>query len=161
MTMPIKVLFVCLGNICRSPSAEGVFRQLVEDAGLSAQIQTDSCGTGNWHVGEPPDSRAVEAASHRGIDITDLRARQFRREDFDRFNYVLAMDDDNYQTLARMADESGREKLAYFLDFAAELDEREVPDPYYHGGFPRVLSMIEQASLGLLAHIQGNDLQGD
>lgn len=154
----VHVLFVCLGNICRSPSAEGVFRAFVEEAGLSHVIQTDSAGTSNWHVGQPPDGRATETAHDRGIDITDLRGRQAVRSDFDRFDYVLAMDDQNLADLALLAGTSRQDRLHLFLDFAPKLEEREVPDPYYHGGFPYVLGLIETASQGLLDEIKQTHL---
>ena len=156
----VSVLFVCLGNICRSPSAEGVFRAMVEEAGLSDDITTDSAGTSDWHIGQSPDGRATQAAAERGIDISDLRGRQATRSDFDEFDYVLAMDEQNYADLARLAGDAGRSKLRLFLDFAPELSEREVPDPYYHGGFPYVLSLIETASQGLLADIKAKHLNG-
>ncbi len=156
----IRVLFVCLGNICRSPSAEGVFRNRVEEAGLSHLIETDSAGTSNWHEGQSPDGRAVQAARDRGIDITDLRGRQATPADFDEFDYVLAMDSENYSDLARLANDANRSKLHYFLDYAPALSEREVPDPYYHGGFPYVLDLIEKASEGLLVEIKTKHLNG-
>ena len=151
-----KVLFVCLGNICRSPSAEGVFRKLVEDAGLRDTIKTDSVGTGNWHIGHPPDSRAIQAAAERGIDISDLRARQLSQTDTVEFDYILAMDNQNLADIEHIADQQHHNKIHLFLDFAQDYEELEVPDPYYGGnqGFDNVLDMIENAAAGLLTTIQ-------
>ena len=152
------VLFVCTGNICRSPTAEGVFRTLLEANGLAGSVAVESAGTGNWHIGEPPDDRAREAALRRGIDIADQRARQVQVEDFDRFDLVLAMDESHYQQLRRLCPEGQRHRLRLFLDFAPALGTRDVPDPYYGGpdGFETVLDMIEAASAGLLAEIRAN-----
>jgi len=152
----IKVLFVCLGNICRSPSAEGVFRKLVEDQGLHDVIEIDSAGTHAYHVGSPPDSRAQEAARRRGIDMTSLVGRRVDHGDFYIFDYVLAMDESNEYHLREMAPEEEIHKIKLFLDFAPQRSEREVPDPYYggHSGFEHVLDLIEEASEGLLADIK-------
>ncbi len=151
MTQTTSVLFVCMGNICRSPTAEGVFRYYVEQAEVSQQLQIDSAGTHAYHVGEPPDRRARAAAERRGMSLDNIYARRVRTEDFERFDYIIAMDEDN---LARLQDESPEEhrsKLHLFLEFSAG-DEREVPDPYYGGaaGFERVLDLVEAASRGLL-----------
>lgn len=152
----VKVLFVCLGNICRSPTAEGVFRRYVADAGLLEYIHIDSAGTHAYHVGEPPDARAQEAASRRGIDLSSLRGRRATAQDLDEFDYVLAMDHENYWNLHAIAEEHNKHRIKLFLDFAQDLAEQEVPDPYYGGasGFDRVLDMIEEASAGLLAEIR-------
>jgi protein-tyrosine phosphatase len=152
------VLFVCTGNICRSPTAEGVFRKLLEANGLVESVDVDSAGTGNWHVGESPDDRACEAAVRRGIDIADQRARQVRIEDFDRFDLILAMDQGHYQELQRLCPDSQQHRLRLFLDCAPALGIRDVPDPYYGGsdGFETVLDMIEAACVGLLAEIRAN-----
>ncbi len=154
----VKVLFVCLGNICRSPTAEGVFRALVEREGLADRIAVESAGTGNWHVGEPPDGRAVKAAKRRGIDLSAIRAREATRDDFARFDYVVAMDSDNRAVLKRLSPPGERHRLHLFLDFAEGLEGRDVPDPFYGGGdgFEAVLDMIERAAAGLLAHIRAN-----
>ncbi len=150
-----SVLFVCLGNICRSPTAEGVFRALVESRGLADSIHIDSAGTSNWHIGERPDPRAIEAASARGIDLTSLRGRQAIVRDFSEFDYVIAMDHENYANLSRLATPEQQSKLHLFLEFAGGVLEVEVPDPYFGGtgGFPHVLDLIENASEGLLNHI--------
>ena len=150
-----SVLFVCLGNICRSPTAEGVFRGLVEARGLADSIYIDSAGTSNWHIGERPDPRAIEAASKRGIDLTGLRGRQAIAQDFSEFDYVIAMDHENHANLSRLAAPDQQGKLYLFLEFANGVSEVEVPDPYFGsaGGFPHVLDLIENASQGLLDHI--------
>jgi len=134
----VNVLFVCLGNICRSPTAEGVFRDLVEREGLSDKIHTDSAGTHAYHIGEPPDSRAQDEAKRRGIDISGLRGRQARAADFKDFDYVLAMDRSNHQNLLSICPLDMEQRLSMFLDFAPGIDRREVPDPYYEGGFDSV-----------------------
>lgn len=154
--MQVKILFVCMGNICRSPTAHGVFRQLVREAGLAAHIEVDSAGTHAYHIDEPPDGRAQETALARGVDISDLRARRAASEDFFRYDYVLAMDQDNYHSLARICPRGMERKLILFLDFAPELKRREVPDPYYGGqrGFDQVFDMVEAAARGLLDHIR-------
>ena len=146
-----SVLFVCMGNICRSPTAEGVFRYHVEAAGLGEHIEIDSAGTHAYHVGEPADRRARAAAERRGMSLEGIRARRVSGEDFERFDYIIAMDEDNLARLEDEAPEEHRHKLRLFLEFA-ELEEREVPDPYYGGaaGFERVLDLVEEASRGLL-----------
>lgn len=155
MTAPIRVLFVCLGNICRSPSAEGVFRNVVQKAGLDERITIDSCGTGDWHVGKAPDSRAIAAARQRGIDITPLRARQFSSEDLDRFDHVLVMDRQNLADVRDVWRQNGGTEPVLFLEFGNSGHD-EVPDPYYGGehGFEHVLDLINEASEGLLQHIR-------
>ncbi|GLS26447.1 low molecular weight protein-tyrosine-phosphatase [Marinibactrum halimedae] len=155
--MSIKVLFVCLGNICRSPTAEGVFRHYVEKAGKSHWINIDSAGTGGWHIGASPDPRAQEAASQRGYSLSSITARQVSLKDFSEFDYILAMDNDNLSNLRALASETSfHGHLGLFLDFAKETSHREVPDPYYGGdaGFVLVLDLIEQASEGLLQAIE-------
>jgi len=144
-----------MGNICRSPSAEGVFRSLVSERLLTQQIMIESAGTHAYHVGEPPDKRAQRAAQRRNIDLSRQVARRFNAADFDTFDYVLAMDHDNLQILRSMCPVGQEHKLALFLDFASQLEEDEVPDPYYGGenGFERVLDLIEVASEGLLNDI--------
>jgi len=156
MAQQIKVLFVCMGNICRSPTAEGVFRHCVKSAGLEARITADSAGTHDYHVGEPPDERAQRAALRRGYDLSALRGRQVSPGDFSEFQWLLAMDDTNLHALERMCPPQHAQKLRLFMDFAAGLAVREVPDPYYGGeqGFERVLDMVEQAAQGLLDHLR-------
>jgi protein-tyrosine phosphatase len=154
----VAVLFVCLGNICRSPTAEGVFRALVERAGLNDRVTIDSAGTGHWHVGSPPDRRAVAHASKRGYDLSVLRARQVERADFERFDLVVAMDLSNAEDLAALApDPEYRPKVRLLLEFADErFDEQEVPDPYTGGaeGFEHVLDLVENACAGLLDEVR-------
>jgi protein-tyrosine phosphatase len=156
----IKILFVCMGNICRSPTAQGIFRDLVEKEGLSHCITTDSAGTIAFHQGYPPDRRAMETASKRGLDLSDLRARQSRADDFLEFDYVLAMDSENYQDLLEICPDGYEHKLHMFMSFAPNLQISEVPDPYYGGvkGFERVFDMVEEASRGLLNRIKSTDL---
>jgi protein-tyrosine phosphatase len=152
----VKVLFVCMGNICRSPTAQGVFRKLVEDAGMADRIETDSAGTHAYHVGEPPDSRAQKTALRRGIQMTDLRARRAEPDDFYYFDYILAMDQDNYDCLSSICPPGYERRLTLFMEYAPELRMREVPDPYYGGpsGFERVFDMVEAAANGLLDDIR-------
>jgi len=154
----VSVLFVCLGNICRSPTAEGVFRDLVTREGLSTNIRIDSAGTHAYHVGEEPDGRAQAEAKRRGIDISGLRGRQACVQDFRDFDYVLAMDRSNHQNLMNICPMDLEDRLAMFLDYAPNVDRREVPDPYYEGGFDRVYEMIEQAAQGLLDDIREKHL---
>ncbi|MEP0202605.1 MAG: low molecular weight protein-tyrosine-phosphatase [Halioglobus sp.] len=149
---PVGVLFVCLGNICRSPTAHGVFQHKINAAGLGHTVSVDSCGTGNWHAGEPPDGRASAAAALRGYDLSELRARQVTPHDFDQYDFILAMDESNLEDLRAMAPSGYSGQLALFLDFASGLSDSTVPDPYYGGenGFDEVLDLIETASEGLL-----------
>jgi len=155
MSEQVSVLFVCLGNICRSPSAEGVFRHLVQQHGLETGVLIDSCGTGNWHIGKAPDGRAIAAAACRGIDISDLRARQFQVEDLGRFDYVLVMDRENLADIRDIWHQNGGTEPRLFLEFG-DSGHSEVPDPYYGGedGFERVLDLIHNASEGLLTSIR-------
>ncbi|MGP8240617.1 MAG: low molecular weight protein-tyrosine-phosphatase [Solirubrobacteraceae bacterium] len=157
--MPMRVLFVCLGNICRSPTAEGVMRRLVAEAGVQESVELDSAGTGGWHVGEPPDPRACEAARRRGI-VLEGSARQVRAEDFDRFDLIVAMDRANERALCALAlDESARAKVRMLREFdpasAGEVD-LDVPDPYYEGadGFDVVLDQVQAACAELLEHVR-------
>jgi len=153
--MKVSVLFVCMGNICRSPTAEAVFRQYVENAGLAEAIQMDSAGTHDYHIGDPPDVRTRSAAQQRGYDMSGLRGRQVESDDFHRFDYVLAMDKANLAILRDIAP-LGKTSAQLFLDYAQHHQEREVPDPYYGGadGFERVLDMVEDGAQGLLQHIR-------
>ena len=147
----VGVLFVCMGNICRSPTAEGVFRHYVAEAGLADLFDIDSAGTHAYHVGEPPDKRAQQAAERRGFSLADIRARRVAPEDFERFHHIIAMDQDNLVLLQEQADAAQRAKIRLFLEYTAG-PETEVPDPYYGGatGFERVLDLVEDASRGLL-----------
>jgi protein-tyrosine phosphatase len=158
--MDIKVLFVCMGNICRSPTAQGVFEEVVSRAGLADRIQIDSAGTHAYHVGELPDPRARAAAAGRGYDLSRQRARRLVEEDLDRFDYVVVMDEDNLQDVHAIAPPQHAQKVVLFMSFAPTLGSREVPDPYYGAtaGFERVLDMVEHASQGLLDHIRRNHI---
>ena len=151
----ISVLFVCMGNICRSPTAEAVFRQYVENAGLAESIQIDSAGTHDYHIGDLPDARTRHAAQQRGYDMSSLRGRQVEPDDFHRFDYVLAMDKANLAILQDIKP-VGTPAAHLFLSYAQHHQEREVPDPYYGGGdgFERVLDMVEDGAQGLLQHIR-------
>jgi len=155
----IGVLFVCMGNICRSPTAEGVFRHLVAEAGMEARIQVDSAGTHAYHVGEPPDRRATAAAERRGFSLANIRARRVCGADFERFDYLLAMDRDNLSLLRELSDPEYHDKIRLLLEFSSGR-EREVPDPYYGGatGFERVLDLVEEASRGLLETLRRDHL---
>ncbi|HFB55576.1 MAG TPA: low molecular weight phosphotyrosine protein phosphatase [Hellea balneolensis] len=148
------VLFVCLGNICRSPTAEAVFKHRAHRAGLCVEI--DSAGTGAWHKGEAPDERAQDAGMRRGYDFSGQAARAVHINDFAHYDFIVAMDGTNLADLTRMCPPPEQDKLHLFLDFAADQSMREVPDPYYGGagGFDHVLDLVEQASDGLIAHLQ-------
>ncbi len=152
----INVLFVCMGNICRSPTAQGVFEHLVEQQGLSDRIIIDSAGTHAYHVGEPPDQRAQAAALQRGVNLSSQRARRVQAEDFAHFDYVLAMDADNERDLLSQCPTEQRGKVRLLMRFAPEAQTLDVPDPYYGGtqGFERVLDLVEAAAQGVLQHIR-------
>lgn len=152
----IRVLFVCMGNICRSPTAEGTFRHLVKTEGLAHLIETDSAGTHDYHVGRPPDPRALAAAARRGIDISDLRGRMVDDFDFSAFDWIMAMDSSNLAWLRAKAPVESCERIHAFLDFAPALMECEVPDPYFGGrdGFDYVLDLVDEAARGLLQAIR-------
>ena len=152
----VSVLFICMGNICRSPLAHGRFEHLVREHGLESRITVDSAGTHAYHVGEPPDRRSQQTAMHRGIDISGQRARKVSLSDFEEFDYLLAMDRDNLAILLSLAPAEHAHKVRLFLEFAPELDEQEVPDPYYGGqsGFEIVYDLIDAASQGLLDEIR-------
>ena len=151
----MRILFVCLGNICRSPTAEAVFRQLLARSPAGLRVEVDSAGIGDWHIGEPPDERAQAAARRRGLDMSTLRARQIVHEDFALFDLILAMDRQNLTELRRRAPVQYRDRVRLFLEFAPELEAHDVPDPYYGGeaGFEEVLDLAEQAARGLLRHL--------
>ncbi len=150
--MNISILFVCLGNICRSPAAEGIFRKMVDEEKLAIDI--DSAGTGGWHTGKPPDPRMQKTALARGYNLSTLRARQINRQDCQNFDYIIAMDKDNLREIKRLCPNSKAE-IKLFLDYAPS-SKTEVPDPYYGGreGFNIVIDLIEDASAGLLAKIK-------
>jgi len=150
-----SVLFVCMGNICRSPTAHAVFHSKVKSSGLDAFITIDSAGTHAYHVGEAPDARARQAALGRGYDLSDLRGRWVSDQDFARFDHILAMDNDNLANLLHRCPPEHRHKLHLYLDFSRQFTHQEVPDPYYGGarGFDTVLDMVEDAAQGLLEHL--------
>lgn len=152
----IQILFVCMGNICRSPTAEGVFQKMVNDADLGNALVVDSAGTHAYHVAEPPDPRAQRLAKSRGYDLSYIQARRVKTLDFEKFSHVVAMDKDNYDYLASICPPGREDRLSLFMSFAPETDVEEVPDPYYGGtkGFEHVLDLIEAASRGLLATVQ-------
>ena len=150
-----RVLFVCTGNICRSPTAEGVFRHLILEAGLGHAIESASAGTHGYHVGDPPDPRTVAAARRRGFDLSAQRARKVRVEDFHAFDLILAMDRDHFAHLESLRPNAARAEVRLFLDYHPERGAIDVPDPYYGGpdGFETVLDMIERATKSLLSQI--------
>jgi protein-tyrosine phosphatase len=150
----VRVLFVCLGNICRSPLAQGVFAEVLRREELEDEVFVDSAGTGSWHVGSPPDDRAQRSATARGLDLSVQRARRISPDDCEEFDYVLTMDEQNYRTVASLC--RGRAVVRPFLDFAPHSPEREVPDPYGGGSdaFEHVLDLVEEASEGLLDDIR-------
>jgi len=152
----VSVLFVCMGNICRSPTAEGVFRARVDEEHLGNRISIDSAGTHAYHVGDPPDRRATQAALNRDIDLSTQRARRVGDSDYENFDFILAMDRDNLDILTSHCPDEHSHKLSLFLEFAHGADVAEVPDPYYGGtkGFDRVLDLIELASDGFLRHLK-------
>lgn len=154
----VRVLFVCMGNICRSPLAQGVFENVLRREGLEGEVSVDSAGTGAWHAGSPPDERAQKSAGLRGLDLSAQRARRISPEDCDTFDYVLTMDEENYRVVSSLC--RGSAVVRPFLDFAAGSPEREVPDPYYGGpeGFDHVLDLVEEASEGLLTDIRERHL---
>jgi protein-tyrosine phosphatase len=155
-----SILLVCMGNICRSPTAEGVLRVFVEQAGMAGRVMIDSAGTHGYHIGAAPDGRTVRAAAQRGYDLTMLRARQVNAYDFVRFDHILAMDRDNLKLLQEACPVEHRRKLRLFLDFATQSDVDEVPDPYYGGsdGFEHVLDLVEDAARGLIAALQSQNI---
>ena len=153
--MVTRVLFVCMGNICRSPTAEGVFRRLLAERAPALDVTIDSAGTHGYHVGDPPDARSIEAAARRGVDLTELRARKVEVRDFERFDLIVAMDRLNRETLLDRCPPEYHSRVRLFLEFAPRVDEEDVPDPYYGGpaGFERVLDLAEEASMGLLDEV--------
>jgi len=156
----IKVLFVCMGNICRSPTAHGVFEALIEREGLTDHIEVDSAGTHSYHINKAPDPRSQKTALSRGLDISHQRARQAESNDFTQYDYVLAMDQDNYHALCAICPEGMENKLELLMDYAPDSRMREVPDPYSGGpqGFEKVFDMVEAAAEGLLEDIRTRHL---
>ena len=156
MSERVRILFVCLGNICRSPTAEGVLRALAARELPELPVEVDSAGTAGYHLGQPPDPRTCAAAARRGYQLAGLRARAVEAADFERFDLILAMDEENLAVLRRRAPAHTRERLRLFLEFAPEATTREVPDPYYGGpnGFEEVLDLVEDAARGLLSYLR-------
>jgi protein-tyrosine phosphatase len=151
----VRVLMVCLGNICRSPTAEAMLRRKVHEAGLDDRIEVDSAGTADYHVDSPPDRRAIAHGERRGLKMQHLRGRQVERADFDRFDHVLAMDEDNLMNLRRIRPPGSRATVALLMSYAPQAGSREVPDPYYGGpeGFERVLDLTAAAADGFVAFV--------
>ena len=151
----MRILFVCMGNICRSPTAEGVFRQLARQRAPDLVIEIDSAGTHDYHIGEPPDPRAISAALRRSIDLSGLRARRVYEEDFERFDLILAMDEENLRELRQRATPRHHERIRLMMDYAPQAGRTAVPDPYYGGeqGFEEVLDLLEEAAEGLLQEL--------
>jgi len=154
----IRVLMVCLGNICRSPTAEAMLRKKAHEAGLDERVEVDSAGTADYHVDSPPDRRAVAHGERRGLRMQHLRGRQVERADFERFDWILAMDEDNLANLKRIRPAGSRAKVALLLSFAPQAGAREVPDPYYGGadGFEHVLDLVEAAADGFIGSVRSN-----
>ena len=154
--MTYRVLLVCMGNICRSPTAEGVLRYFIKNNNLGDKVEVDSAGTHGYHVGEAPDSRTQRAAAVRGYNLSQLRARKVARQDLDYFDLILAMDKSNLDNLRRLATPEQQERIKLFMDYARSFDDDEVPDPYYGlgHGFDLVLDMVEDAALGLIDEIK-------
>ena len=155
----VRVLFVCAGNICRSPIAQGVFENVLRREGLDGEVFVDSAGTGDWHVGQPPDERAQTSAGVRGMDLSSQRARRISPEDCDTFDYVLTMDEENHRIVSALCD-GCKSEVRPFMDYAPERPEREIPDPYYGGpdGFELAMDLAEAASEGLLKDIRERHL---
>ena len=154
-----RILFVCMGNICRSPTAEGVFRHIAASEAPELTVHVDSAGTHAYHIGEPPDKRAQAAAERRGVSLAALRARRVVADDFSRFDLILAMDELNITILRDQCPEEHADRIRLLLDYAPQLGRVEVPDPYYGGsnGFELVLDLVEEASRGLLSRLRAGD----
>jgi len=150
----IRVLFVCLGNICRSPMAEAVFRNMVANAGLENKIFADSAGTGSWHIGKPPHEGTRNVLKSKGIDTAGMTGRQVKKQDLAHFDYIIAMDASNEENLRRFASENEAGKIRRLLDFLPESDLRDVPDPYYTGNFEEVYDLVEKGCRRLLEYIR-------
>lgn len=160
---PVRVLMVCLGNICRSPSAQGVLEKIIENKGLQKLVHVDSAGTGDWHIGEAPDPRAVSAAASRGYIIHQLSARQVERRDFEYFDYILCMDRSNLTTLRELCPPGRRSKLQLLMEYGESSSHDTVPDPYYSGeqGFELVLDLLEDACNNFVGHLRKEHLSDD
>ncbi len=152
----LRVLFVCMGNICRSPTAQGVFNKIISEQQLQDKFSVDSAGTHAYHIGESPDLRAQKAARERRVDLSKFHARKVIMGDFVDFDYLLAMDEDNHAIMMQACPEEHQHKIKLFLEYAPHLDTREVPDPYYGGayGFERVLDLVEEASIGFIENLK-------
>jgi protein-tyrosine phosphatase len=157
-----RVLFVCMGNICRSPTAEGVFRKVLLERAPDLDVLVASAGTHAYHVGQPPDPRARRAAERRGVDLSAQRARRVKADDFEHFELVLAMDEQNRDALLDICPPEFRDRVRLLLEFAPHLGRTEVPDPYYGGsnGFEHVLDLVEEAALGVLEHLRRTNAPG-
>ncbi len=152
---PVRVLFVCMGNICRSPTAHGVFQSLVDDNGLGQSIQVESAGTHSYHIGNPPDPRSQATARQRGVDLSTQRARRFVSSDFRDYDYLLAMDSNNLADMLAIKPDDGNASAELMLVYSERFSEREIPDPYFgNDGFELVFDMIDDAARGLLRHIR-------
>ena len=152
----IRVLFVCTGNICRAPTAEGVFRFMAETMGIGDRVMVDSAGIADYHIGEPPDERSVMAARNRGVDLSGQRARQLRPDDFEIFDFLVAMDQTHFSEMRRLCPDGDTDRIKLLLDYAPQVGTRDVPDPYYGAGdgFNYVLDLVEAGSAGLLQEIR-------
>ncbi|MCP4429872.1 MAG: low molecular weight phosphotyrosine protein phosphatase [Gammaproteobacteria bacterium] len=151
----VNVIFVCMGNICRSPTAHGVFQTLVDEHNLSDVIGVESAGTHSYHIGNPPDLRSQSTALKNNVDLSALKARRFIRDDFDDFDYIIGMDADNIADMQSIEPESHEANVVLMLEYSTKYDQKEIPDPYFgNDGFDMVFDMIEDASTGLLNHIR-------
>jgi protein-tyrosine phosphatase len=152
---PVKVLFVCMGNICRSPTAHGVFQAMVDEQGLGGSIHVDSAGTHSYHIDSPPDSRSQATARSRGLDLSGLRARRFVVPDFVEFDYLLGMDQGNIADMHAIRPDDASARLQLMLEYSDKYQQHEVPDPYFSNeGFDLVFDMVDDASRGLLQHVR-------